>query len=104
MNRDEYVQQWKKLTPIVITMTQKNGRCNHEQGETFELKNPYDRPAGICSTLWHVLEFYLWRVEFGFPSWEPDAPTVYRLHCPCETGTVWEVRRAETNDLSAAER
>ena len=50
---------------------------------------------GICAALWHVLEFYAWRVALDFPSWEPDDAAVYWLHCPCETGTVWEMRKAD---------
>ena len=38
---------------------------------------------------------YTWRVALGFPSWEPDDPTIYRIHCPCQTGTVWELRKAD---------
>ena len=95
MRREDYLRSWEKLDPIVMTMTKKNGLCNHELGETFYARNPYDKPKGICTALWHVLEFYAWRVELGFPSWEPDDQTVYRLHCPCETGTVWEMRKAD---------
>lgn len=95
MDRQEYKNEWKKLSPIVVTMTQKNGLCNHESGETFYCKHPYDKPEGMCAALWHVLEFYTWRVVLDFPSWEPDDATVYRLHCPCETGTVWEMRKAD---------
>ena len=94
MKRQDYLAKWRELDPIVVKMTAKNGLCNHELGQTFCFKSPYDKPKGICAALWHVLEFYAWRVQFGFPSWEPDDENVYRLHCPCETGTVWEMRRA----------
>jgi hypothetical protein len=101
MDRQTYLNEWKKLPPLVITMTGKFGRCNHELGERYVLRSPYDRPAGLCSALWHVLEFYAWRATLGFPSWEPDDETVYRLHCPCETGTVWELRKAGPGELPA---
>ena len=98
MNREEYLKEWGRLGPIKATMTKKNGRCSHELGDTFCFRNPYDKPRGICTALWHVLEFYTWRVEFGFPSWEPDDENVYRIHCPCETGTVWEMRKATMSE------
>ena len=94
MKREDYLKEWKNLTPLVVTMTRKMGLCSHEVDESFVLKNPYDKPAKLCSAVWHVLEFYAWRAALGFPSWEPDDESVYRLHCPCETGTVWEMRKA----------
>ena len=94
MDRPAYLDEWKRLSPIIIKMTRKDGLCNHEPGQVFCFRNPYERPRGICAALWHVVEFYAWRVEMGFPSWEPDDGSTYRLHCPCETGTVWEMRKA----------
>ena len=95
MNREDYLKEWKKLSPMLATMTKKYGLCNHDMGESFYLRDPYDRPEGICTALWHVLQFYTWRVALGFPSWEPDDEAIYRLHCPCETGTVWELRKSD---------
>jgi len=95
MKREDYLKQWRKLGPIVATMTRKNGLCHHELGQSYYFRNPYEKPEGICMALWHVLEMYSWRVALGFPSWEPDDETLYRLHCPCETGTVWEMRQAD---------
>jgi uncharacterized repeat protein (TIGR04076 family) len=95
MKREDYLNKWKNLAPITVTMTKKFGRCKHETGDTFIFKDPYDKPPELCTALWHVLEHYAWPVSLGFPSWEPDDHTVYRLHCPCETGTVWEMRKAD---------
>ena len=100
MKREDYLEEWKKLPPIIIEMTGKHGLCNHELGDAFCFKNPYDKPRGICAALWHVVGFYAWRVELGFPSWEPDDSSVYRLHCPCETGTVWEMRKATSQEYA----
>ena len=99
MKRENYLNEWKKIGPITVTMTNKLGLCNHEIGESFTLKNPYDKPPLLCSAMWHVLEFYTWRTALGFPSWEPDDEAVYRLHCPCETGTVWEMRKAKQDEV-----
>ena len=82
MNRKDYLDRWASLSPIVVRMIQKDGRCNHELGDTFHLKNPNDKPAGLCKALQHVLDRYTWQVVFGFPSWEEDDEGVYRLHCP----------------------
>ena len=94
MEREDYLTEWRKLDPIILTMTKKDGRCNHDLGQRFCFRNPYDKPPGICTALWHVVEFYAWRLALGFPSWEPDDGSIYRLHCPCETGTIWEMRKA----------
>ena len=101
MKREDYLNEWRTLPPIVAKMTKKNGLCNHDLGDTLYFRSPYDKPRGICTALWHVLEFYAWRVVLDFPSWEPDDETVYRLHCPCETGTVWEMRKT---DMAAYEQ
>jgi uncharacterized repeat protein (TIGR04076 family) len=102
MKREEYLAQWKKLG-VVVTMAQKTGRCNHEVGETFVLKNPYDKPPQLCTALWHVISLYAWRVALGFPSWEADDESVYRLHCPSKNGTVWEVRKARPGEGPSAD-
>jgi hypothetical protein len=98
MKREDYLREWRKLSPIIIRMTRRDGLCNHELGQIFCFRNPYDKPKGICTSLWHVVEFFAWRVELGFPSWEPDDEKVYRLHCPCETGTVWDMRKATAEE------
>ncbi len=95
MDREEYLAAWKNLSPLVLTLTHKSGRCKHEVGESYTLKNPYDRPPQLCSALLHVLQLYTWRLTLGFPSWEADEPDVYRVHCPSKTGTVWEIRKAK---------
>ena len=95
MKREDYLQEWKKLGPIVVTMTRKNGLCHHELGDTFFYENPYKKPRQLCNALLHVLDLYTWRLALGFPSWEPDDESVFRIHCPCETGTVWEMRKAD---------
>lgn len=94
MTRKHYLKEWEKLNPIVARMKAKNGRCDHELGDAFYFRNPYDKPEGLCYALWHVLQFYAWRVELDFPSWEPDDEKIYRIHCPCETGTIWEMKSA----------
>jgi len=94
MTQEEYRAKWKELGPIRVRMIEKAGQCKHQLGDTYALENPYARPDGMCVALQHVLEFYTWRVALGFPSWEKDDRSVYRLHCPSKKGTVWEMSRA----------
>ncbi len=93
MTEEEYRLKWKDAGPIEITMTEKCGKCNHQLGDTFQYKTPYERPNEACFALLHVLDLYTWRVVQGFPSWEKDNPNVYRIHCPSKLGTVWEMKK-----------
>ncbi|MHC4177256.1 MAG: hypothetical protein ACYSWU_07105 [Planctomycetota bacterium] len=93
MHREGYLRQWENLGPIVVRMVRKDGECTHELGDTYYFKDPYVKPAGLCSALLHVLDLYTWRVALGFPSWEEDEENTYRIHCPSKKGTVWEMRR-----------
>jgi uncharacterized repeat protein (TIGR04076 family) len=98
MTQKEYREKWKELEPIRIRMIEKSGECKHAIGDTFVLENPYTRPAGLCSALLHVVDLYTWRVVLGFPSWEKDDRSVYRIHCPSKLGTVWEMTKAPAAD------
>jgi uncharacterized repeat protein (TIGR04076 family) len=93
VERGKYLEEWKKLGPLVLAMTGKCGKCNHELGESFQFKHPYDKPEKLCMALWHVVSLYTWRASLGFPSWEADDDGVFRLHCPSKNGTVWEMRK-----------
>lgn len=92
----DYKGVWKQLAGVQATMIEKNEQCMHVIGDSFVYKNHYDKPAGICSALHHVLQLYLLRASIGFPSWEDD-PSVYRVHCPDKKGTVWELKRLVTD-------
>lgn len=53
MKRREHVHEWKMLSPIAITMARKLGLCNHELGESFILRHPYNelaKCAARCGT------------------------------------------------------
>jgi len=97
-SRDEYKTLWGKCGPLEIQMVGKTGRCNHDVGDSFRYEHPYARPTGACPALLHVLDLYTWRVALGFPSWEADDPTVYRIHCPSKNGSVWELRKLSAPD------
>ncbi len=101
MKREEYRDEWARLSPLLARMVRKDGRCKHACGDTFCFRNPYEKPTGICMALWHVLESYAWRAALGFPSWEADDQTVYRLHCPSSSGTVWEMRKASAGEYES---
>ncbi|MGD0338802.1 MAG: hypothetical protein ABSB78_08415 [Bacteroidota bacterium] len=92
---DDYHELWNHLGPIEIRMTEKCGKCKHALDDVFVYQHPYDKPAGVCSALLHVLDLYTWRVALGFPSWESDNRKVHRIHCPSKKGTVWEMKKLE---------
>ena len=77
MKREDYLQKWDDLPQVQVRMVEKTGRCEHELGDTFEYTTPYDKPAGLCNALMHMLDLYTWRVSLGFPSWEEDDESVY---------------------------
>lgn len=99
MRREDYLAKWRELRPIKVTMTEKIGKCRHEAGDTFMYKNPYEKPSGLCNALMHVLDLYTWRVALGFPSWEYDDSSIYRIHCPSKKGTVWEMQAVGNGDV-----
>ena len=86
-------EAWESTGPLELRMTQRIGACTHADGTTFVFANPYELPAELCSAMAIIARGYTWRAALGFPSWEADDPTVYRLHCPSKTGTVWELRK-----------
>ncbi len=95
LTTEEYNELWNHLGPIEIRMIEKCGKCKHELGDKFTYKHPYEKPAGVCNALLHVLDLYTWRVALGFPSWESDNRKVHRIHCPAKKGTVWEIEKLE---------
>jgi len=90
---DAYGEAWRRTGPLLVRLVEKSGRCAHEVGDEFAYATPYDPSPELCHALAHVLDLYLWRAALGFPSWETDDPTVYRVHCPSKRGTVWELRK-----------
>ena len=96
----QYRGLWNKLDRIEIRMVEKNGECEHNLGDVFAYDTPYKKPKGVCNALLHVLDLYTWRVALGFPSWNAEDRTAYRIHCPDATGTVWEMKKVPKNDFS----
>lgn len=92
-SHDDYLKLWKELRPLEITCVEKNEECPHCVGDRFVAKNPYALPETMCKALKHVIELYAWRAALGFPSWNSEDHSVYKLHCPDPKGTVWEMRR-----------
>lgn len=86
-------EAWDATGPLELRMIEKHGACPHEDGAVFTFANPYELPAEVCPALAIVVRGYVWRAATGFPSWEADDQSVYRLHCPSRTGTVWELRK-----------
>ena len=93
ITHEDYKKLWEKLSPVEITMIEKNESCKHNLGDSFIFENPYNKPDCICQALLHVLDLYLWRTFLGFPSWNENDRAVYQLHCPDKKGTVWEMKR-----------
>jgi uncharacterized repeat protein (TIGR04076 family) len=87
-----YRNIWKRLPRLEAKMVEKNEECKHSLGDVLIFDNPYDHPAGICQALCHVFQLYLWRASVGFPSWNGQDHSVYRIHCPDAKGTVWELK------------
>ena len=100
-SREEYLALWDKTGPLELRMVEKIGRCKHELHDSFQYQTPYKRPENVCAALLHVVDLYAWRAALGFPSWEQDDPTVYRIHCPSKKGTVWELRKINTAPATA---
>ena len=94
-SQKEYRKFWEQLGKLEITMIEKKGKCPHNVGDKYIFDHPYKRPEGVCYALLHVIELYTWRCALGFPSWEADDRTMFRIHCPSKKGTVWELRKAD---------
>jgi uncharacterized repeat protein (TIGR04076 family) len=47
-------------------MVEQHEECKHAIGDTFIYEKPYQKPAGVCNALLHVLDLYIWRVALGF--------------------------------------
>lgn len=92
-DHQDYLKLWDGLGRIEIKMVEKNEECRHKLGDVFIYENPYKKPANVCGALLHVLDLYAWRTELGFPSWNSTDRKVYRIHCPDEKGTVWEMKK-----------
>ena len=97
-------QAWGRLAPVRVTMIKEDEPCpHHKVDDSYLYRNHYDKPEGIYSALHHVFQLYIFRASVGFPSWEEDDPSVYRVRCPDKNGTVWEVRRVIPKHGSAGE-
>jgi uncharacterized repeat protein (TIGR04076 family) len=90
---EDYEALWQRMAPVKATMIEKYETCRHALQDTFIYRNHYDRPAGICPALHHVLQLYVLRASLGFPSWDEN-PQRYQIHCPDKNGTVWTLQRA----------
>jgi uncharacterized repeat protein (TIGR04076 family) len=97
-SHQDYQALWQKIGKIEIKMVEKHEECKHNVGDTFIYENPYQKPAGVCNALLHVLDLYIWRVALGFPSWNEEDYMVHKIHCPDPKGTVWEMRKI-TNEI-----
>ena len=93
LSDDDYRAVWDNLYRIEIRMVEKIGECKHNLGDVFYYDTPYKKPSGVCGALLHVLDLYTWRVVLGYPSWNEQDRSVFRIHCPDHTGTIWEMRR-----------
>ena len=98
--REQYRAMWAGLYRLEIRLAEKCGECPHNTGDVFYYENPYKRPEGVCVALLQVLDNYTWRAIMGFPSWNEKDRSVYRIHCPDATGTIWEMRRVPKDSLS----
>ena len=95
MTQEQYRGHWQSAGPLELRLVEKHGACKHEVGEAYLYRDPYDRPKGVCFALLHVVDLYTWRAALGFPSWEADDRSIYRIHCPSKKGTVWQLTRVD---------
>ena len=84
---------WAESGPLELRLTQLDGACSHDAGTVYIFATPYELPSGLCEAMASVVRGYVWRAALGFPSWEADDPSVYRLHCPSKRGAIWELRK-----------
>lgn len=98
LTEEEHKKLWDQTGPLQIKMIEKSGECRHNLGDVFVYTKPFQRPKGVCYALLHVLEAFVWRVSLGFPSWESDDRSIYRIHCPSKKGTVWEMKRMDNQE------
>jgi uncharacterized repeat protein (TIGR04076 family) len=96
MSEADYRAAWDGISKIEIRLVEKIGQCKHNVGDTYYYDTPYKKPTEVCAALLHVLDLYTWRVVLGFPSWNDRDRTVYRIHCPDHTGTIWEMRKVKS--------
>jgi uncharacterized repeat protein (TIGR04076 family) len=92
-NHSDYQKLWQDIGKIEIKMIEKNEECRHNIGDTFVFENPYNKPAGVCEALLHVLDLYTWRSALGFPSWNSEDRKIFKIHCPDPKSTVWEMKK-----------
>lgn len=84
---------WDGAGPLELRMVERYGTCSHEVGARIRIAHPNEPLTGLCPAMAIVANAYLWRAALGFPSWEADDRSVYRLHCPSRNGSVWELRK-----------
>ena len=80
-------------TKIRITCEEKHGKCHHEIGESFVYSHPLDYIKEMCSGIQEPARLWVSNCAAGRPSWEADAPDIYRIHCISKKGTVWRLER-----------
>lgn len=96
----DYRDFWKRLPRVEARMVEQHEDCRHSLGEVIIFDSPYERPIGICHALCHVFQLHLWRLSLGFPSWNEEDRSAYRLHCPDAKGTVWELRAVQREGVA----
>ncbi len=84
---------WK--TKVRITCVEKLGKCHHDVGDTFVVGHPMAYVDGLCFGAFDPARPYISHCAAGFPSWEGDDKSIYRIHCISKKGTVWKLERIE---------
>jgi len=80
---------------LKIRVIQKNGRCPHNIGDTWEIPYALMKPRSMCDDAHYVLIPYLGMAAGGGTSWEEDGK--WRIHCPSKTGIIFEIERLDEN-------
>lgn len=94
-NHDDDRKLWAQIPKVEVCMVEQHEECHHKLGDTFVYENPYKAPEGLCHAIAHVIDLYIWRAAFGYPSWYPEDREAFFIHCPDRKGTVWRVKRVK---------
>ncbi len=84
---------WK--TKVKITCVEKNGKCEHNVGDSYVYDNPMAYIKGLCLGIQDPARPFVSHTASGVPSWEADDKSIYRIHCISKKGTVWEIKKEE---------
>lgn len=76
-----------------INVKEKNGKCPHKVGDSWETSYSFMKPKGLCDDAHYVLIPYLSMAAGGGKSWEEDGK--WLIHCPSKSGIIFEIKATD---------